>query len=174
MTTLEMEIALLRHFDIRRNLIVPCVTDWSSLTLFEIDLLVLSKASYATAVEIKVSLSDLKNDLKKKHIVQLDKVVYTGKRGKEHYFKPFKYFYYAVPEALKEAALDQMPEFAGLLVIKKVGYYNPVVMIDKIYEARKPQLLYSTKWTDKRKLELARLGTMRILTLKQNILNLKQ
>lgn len=175
MTTLEMEIALMKHFDIRRNLIVPCVTDSSFLTHFEIDILVLSKSSYATAVEIKVSKTDLKNDLKKNHISGLgDGNFMSAGSYKEHYFRNFKYFYYAVPEDLKEAAIGQIPEFAGLLVSKKDDYYHNGTMIDIVREVRSPHLLYSTKWTDKMRYDLARLGTMRILTLKQNILNLKK
>lgn len=174
MTTLEMEICLMRHFDIRQNLIVPCVTDLSLLTLFEIDLLVLSKSSYATAIEIKVSKADLKNDLKKNHISRLNANNFmNGHSYRDHYFKNLKYFYYAVPEELKDDAINQIPDFAGLLICKKVDWYNNGILTNRIIEVRKPHFLYSTKWTDKMRYDLARLGTMRILNLKQNINQLK-
>ncbi len=174
MTTLEMEIALMRYFDIRKNLIVPCITNMSYLTLFEIDLLVLSKSSYATAIEIKVSKADLKNDLKKNHISKLNASNFVnGHSYRDHYFKNIKYFYYAVPEELKECALNQIPDFSGLLISKKVDWYNKDIYVDKIIEVRSPKFLYSTKWTEKMRYDLARLGTMRILNLKQNINKLK-
>ena len=160
--TAKMEIILMHYFGIRRNLIVPCVSNWSDLTLFEIDLLILSKSKYATAIEIKVSKSDLKNDLNKRHISQLDKCQWNGELGFNHYYKNLKHFYYAVPEELKEDALDQIPSWSGLLIAKKYGEHYHIV------EIRKPKLLFNTKWTDEMRFQLARLGTMRILNLKEN------
>ena len=153
-----MEILLMNYFDIRRNLIVPCVSDWSQLTLFEIDLLVLSKSKYATAIEIKVNKSDLKNDLKKKHISNMKPI---GEFYLERYYKNIKYFYYAVPEELEEAALLQIHNFSGLLVAKKCNGKNRIIQV------RKPKLLFSNQWTDDMRYQLARLGTMRILGLKK-------
>ena len=162
MTTLEMEIKLMHYFDVRRNVIVPCVSNWSDLVMFETDLLILSRSKYATAIEIKVSKSDLKNDLNKKHISQIDKWVYNGKFGFDHYFSNLKYFYYAVPEELQQDALSQIPSWSGLLTAKIYdGNY-------KIFEVRKPKVLFKTKWTDKMAFQLARLGAMRILSLKEN------
>ena len=165
-----MEIVLMRHFDIRRNLIVPCITDSSFLTHFEIDLLVLSKSGYATAIEIKVSKADLKSDLKKKHIAGLSTINFMNDNShRDHYFKNIKYFYYSVPEDLKDEAIEQIPDFAGLLISKKVKWYNNDIFVNKIIEVRSPKLLYSKKSTEKMRYDLARLGAMRILTLKQNI-----
>ncbi|MCH7826995.1 MAG: hypothetical protein IIC75_03305 [Bacteroidetes bacterium] len=161
--TNKMEILLMNYFDIRRNLIVPCVTDRSDLTFFEIDLLVLSESKYATGIEIKVSKSDLQNDLNKKHIKKINEILPTGGTYLHHYFKNLKYFYYAVPEELKEDTLNQIPGWAGLLIAKKyVDEYH-------ITEIRKPKLLFNTKWTDEMRYQLARLGTMRILTLKEKL-----
>ena len=164
MTTTKMEVLLMRHFGIRRNIIVPCVSDWSGLTLFEIDLLVLSESKYATAIEIKISKSDLKNDLKKKRIRKINDIMSIGGTCFEWYYKNFKYFYYAVPEELKEEALDQIPSWSGLLIARQ--YCGK----DIITEIRKPKLLFNTKWTDEMRFQLARLGTMRILNLKENLI----
>jgi len=166
--TAKMEVLLMKYFDIRMNIIVPCVSDWSNLTLFEIDLLILSKSKYATAIEIKISKADLKNDLKKKHINQIDKYLYNGKLGFDHYYENIKHFYYAVPEELKEEALDQIPSWSGLLIAKRFGEHNHIVQI------RKPKILFKTKWNDEMRFQLARLGTMRILNLKQNLINKTQ
>lgn len=160
-----MEVKLMNHFDIRRNLIVPNISDWSTLLSFEADLLILSKAGYATCVEIKVSKSDLKNDLKKNHISRI---------GYPHYFhmyyKNLKYFYYAVPKELEYCAINQIPDFFGLLVVEKQkDYYGEDVTI--VEEIRKPRILFNEKWDDKQRYELARLGCMRILGLKRKLLN---
>lgn len=163
--TNKMEIALMKYFDIRRNLIVPRVSDWSGLTLFEIDLLILSKSKYATAIEIKVSKSDLKADLNKKQHKRIDQVIPPGGEYFYHYFQNLKYFYYAVPNELHEYALLQIPSFAGLLIAKK--YVDEI----KIFEIRKPKLLFNTKWTDEMRFQLARLGTMKLLTLKEKLDN---
>ena len=61
-TTLEMETLLMNHFNYLQNIIVPNVSNgifhkehgW----LHECDLLVLSKANYATEIEIKISKAD--------------------------------------------------------------------------------------------------------------------
>ena len=166
-TTLEMEIALMSHFDIRRNLIVPCVTNWIDLVRFESDLVILSASNYATIIEIKVSKSDLKNDLNKRHL--------NG--NFEYYFKGVKYFYYAVPDHLEGDALNQIPDYAGLLIVKKGSKkftYGRGYEYDKIQTIRNPKCLFATKWTDKQRYELARLGTLRILGLKKNIQSNKE
>ena len=64
MKTIEVEVAIMQHFDVRRNVIVPNVS-WGIFRpgigqLHEIDLLVLSGSNYATEVEIKVTKADLK------------------------------------------------------------------------------------------------------------------
>ena len=164
MTTLEMEIALMEHLDVRRNIIVPNVSDWSTILRFEADLLVLTNAGYATCIEIKVSKSDLKNDLKKNHIKALPS-------KKQFFFGKFKYFYYAVPPELEQEALAQIPDFAGLYVVgkdaRRKGRFS-------VRTARKPKHLFTNKWSDKERLQLLRLGAMRILTLKKNILKTKK
>lgn len=174
MTTLEMEIALMNHFDIRKNIIVPNVTTLSGLVGFETDLLVLSKSGYATAIEIKVSKSDLKNDLKKKHIERLNtdwKHPFNSKNALEYYYKNLKYFIYAVPEELEYEALKQIPDFCGLLVAseyehlgeKRISFFNP-------NSGRGAQIIGNTKWSLEMQLKLARLGTMRILKYKNKCL----
>lgn len=166
MTTLELELALMFDLDYTRNLIVPCVTNMGSIVRFETDLLVLSKSNYATGIEIKVSKQDLRNDLKKKHI----KAIGTPSKF-DFYFSPLKYFYYAVPEELKDEALNQIPDFAGLYVAKHLqGHVKHI----RIYCAKPADQISKYQWTDKERLELARLGAMRIYNLKRNILELQQ
>lgn len=164
-----MEIALMKRFDIRQNLIVPNITHMSRTKLtFECDLLILSNSNYATGVEIKVSKGDLKNDLKKSHIKCLDHDLFNNIKPTEFWFKEFKYFYYAVPEELKQDALDQIPDFCGLLIAERYIDWEKKERIS-IREIKNPTFLFNTKWTDKDKYEAARLGSMRILKLKEKI-----
>jgi hypothetical protein len=175
MTTLEMEIAVIKGFNPRQNLIVPNISwglhDQRYKSLHECDVLVLSNSNYATEVEIKISKSDLLNDLKKRH---------------KHKHNLIRRFYYAVPEKLEQTALENIPNGAGLLVVydklftgytwhKEGGrseytkYYTQLKTV-KECSINKDAI----KWTDEQSLQLARLGTMRILGLKQKIQKLSK
>ena len=164
LTTLQMEIILMKYFDFRRKIIVPNLTDMSLLVKFETDLLVLSKSNYATGVEIKVSKSDLKNDLKKKqygkYLRNQNEEVY-----KELYYKPFKYFYYAVPKHLTNDTLKTVHSFCGVLSVDVVNG-KP-----RVKEERKPKLIFNKKWSQAKVMNLLRLGTMRIYKYKNKELD---
>lgn len=91
---------------------------------WESDWLARTKAGYWYEVEIKISLSDFKNDFKK-----LDKhaVLRTGwlhprwglccKRE----LRP-NYFSYCVPETLVEKVAPLVPEYAGLIGVSEYGH----------------------------------------------------
>lgn len=159
-----MEIALMRYFKFNHNLVVHGVCDWSFIVGFESDLVVLTKSGYASGVEIKVTKSDLKNDLKKKHIKSID-----NPKMFERYFGTLKHFYYAVPTKLKEAALEQIPSFSGLITVEKDEMYGFRCKV-----VREPKILFKHKWTDAKRYDLARLGAMRIFGLKKKILKLSK
>jgi len=162
---IDIEIHIMRTFDIRRNIIVPNVTDISGLLAFEADMIVLSQNGYATGFEIKFSKGDLKADLKKKHIKRLNEFRLGAKTSLEFYFQKFKYFNYAVPIHLQDEALKQIPDFCGLWVLDK----QPYPAIPKFTEVREAKKLFDYKWSIEQQLSLARLGTMRILSLKEGI-----
>lgn len=165
MTTLEMEINLMRYLDFKRNIIVTNITPISQLVGFETDILSLSQSGYATALEIKVSKADLKADLKKYHIISLD---YQRKLTLKNLYKNIKYFYYAVPQELEDEALRQIPDFTGLYVVKTRQHPQiEGIEITEIYEVKKPQQINPVKWNDKMKSQLTRLGCMRIFSLKK-------
>jgi hypothetical protein len=159
-TCLDIEIAIMRKFNFRQNLIVTGVTDMNFLVPFETDVLLLTKSGYAHGFEIKVSKSDLKADFKKKQHAQMD-VFKNGKSGFERYFGKFKYFSYAVPKELEEEALKQIPSFCGLYVCSVTDYG-----VTYLIEARSPKKLFPYKWSDKMMFEVARLGAMRAYNLK--------
>ena len=156
--TVEMEVALMRYFNFRHNLIVPNVSWGINIAnmpdLHECDLLLLSKSGYATEVEIKVSKADLIKDFDKKHC---------------HFHPAIKHLYYAVTEPLKELALKCVPEYAGIITVRAndESYYQPwydVVVVRKAKAARRPY-----KWNERERLQLLRLGCLRIYGLKKKL-----
>jgi hypothetical protein len=168
MKALDIEVAVMQLFGVRQNTIVPNVS-WGVYNLHECDLLMLSKSGYATEIEIKVSKSDLLKDKEKKH---------------GHYHHAIKYLYFAVPKGLEEMALSEIPERSGLIVCEmteelrfdsklcewtSTGSLYPTAKIIRRPKASKNP----TKWSQTHIINLYRLGTMRILGLKQKIQKLK-
>jgi hypothetical protein len=161
---LDIELAIMHEFDFRQNIIVPNITTLSYILPFETDMLVLTKNGYAYGFEIKISKSDLKADFKKPQHSKINQM-HNGKTGLEMYYGKYKYFYYAVPEHLKEYALEIIPEFCGLWVLNKPEY----PLMKRFYQVKEPRKLFDYKWSNAHRYEVARLGAMRIYTLKSNI-----
>ena len=160
---LDIECAMYAHFDVRKHIMVPNITNAMALLAFETDLLVINKSGYATGIEIKVSLSDLKADFKKRQYTEFDKVhPYTCKKGFERFYSKFKYFCYAVPCQLEKAALQHVREEFG---IYSYSLYEYPVLPD-LRLVRKPQKLSGYKWEGDQLFEVMRLGLMRLPALK--------
>jgi hypothetical protein len=122
MTTAEMEKLIYWYFQDSSLVIVPKISGnnwwldteadpmiWRNIVNHECDMLIVTKNHYLTEVEIKISLSDLKADFKKKH---------------QHKDENIKNFYYAFPEEMKEKAIDLIPEEAGILIAVKKYFHN--------------------------------------------------
>ena len=160
MKTLEMEVALMRQFNPRQQLIVPNV-GWGMhrnfVQLHECDLLVLSKRNYATEVEIKISKSDLLKDCEKGH-------------GHDHNL--IARLYFAVPEKLAATALECIPDRAGLIVVKqRNNQYRHRYVVDVIKSPKRNAKAFV--WTESERAQLLRLGCLRILGMKEKILKLQ-
>lgn len=157
MKTLEVEVALMRHFDFTQKIIVPNITHTSQILRFETDLLILTKSSYAHGIEIKVSLQDFKKDFEKSHIKTLDM---------DRYFKRLKHFSYAFPENLLKFAKENVDERFGLYSLRKIDteLYGEMTLVDEI---RKPSTLFNYKWSEEERTKLMHLGCMRIYNLKK-------
>ena len=143
-----MEIALANFFNPRQNLIVPNV--WWGLDLnHECDLLVVSKSGFATEIEIKTSIQDLKKDLKKSH---------------GHVSKKIRKLFFAMPEEMIKP--DFVPIRAGIISIYRQNSQNLCRII-------KPPHINKTarSLTDKEILHLGSLAAMRIWTLKTTLSN---
>ena len=145
-TTLEMELALVRKYGARQNMIIPNIS-WGFLN-HEADLLIMSQSGYLTEIEIKISVGDLKKDFHKRHGHKDDRI---------------KYFYYAIPERMKEH-IELIPVNAGVYLVKHTYYLNRVEPIRpaETNKTAKPM-------EDHERYQLARLGTMRIWTLKRKV-----
>ena len=109
MTTTDIEIAITKHFNSRRNLIVPNVC-WGWGLKYEADIVVVSPANIAFEIEIKTSLADLKQENKKKKHAHRD--------------KRFKFFYFVLPAELfcKLQQNDKLiDDEAGVYIVLKNG-----------------------------------------------------
>lgn len=150
MTSQHVELAVAVHFDYIQNIIVPNIY-WGMGLLYEADVVVLRPSDYGIEVEIKVSSSDIKADLKKEH---------------QHDSSLFKELWFAVPADL--AGHPDIPEHAGILSIGD-KYASG---IRRVTVTRKPvRNKYAQKWTVEQRLKLLRLASMRTWSLKQTILH---
>lgn len=155
-TTLEMEVAISDYFNPRANMIVPNIS-WG-MYIHECDLLVITRAGMGYEVEIKISKADLKKDALKPHA---------------HKHKKIRYLYFAIPEFLADCH-DLIPERAGILhVCNNVSRYGSGFCGFRVECVRPPKDEgRSYKFTNEEKMDLGRLATMRIWTLKRNNLDL--
>ena len=152
MTSAEIELAVVRYFDARRNMIVPNVT-WGFGLNYECDLLMLSASGYVTEIEIKVSRSDLLADKKKRKHRLWESGYSSGKRI-------IKYFYFAIPDQL-ESSISDVPERAGVIIVDGHGRCTTV---------RKPIMNRDArKATDAQRIHLGHLAAMRIWNLKNKL-----
>ena len=154
MTVLDMELALVTFFDYRRNLIVPNVGD--GLFLHECDLLILTKAGYAYEVEIKTTKADLIRDKKKGH---------------GHHSNKIKYLYFAVPEPLLNQR-QHIPERAGIISVEQKEHLGRKYEVCSIVKPPTVNCIY--RFSDSERLQLARLGALRIWGLKRRISDIQK
>lgn len=158
-TTFDIERCVADFFTPRINLVIPNV-HWGFLR-YEADLIILTKSGCLYEVEIKISLSDLKADFKKRRF---------------HDDKRIKYVYYAVPHYLLEKAEPLIPEWAGILAIKPKAKNTSFMTHDQLYAylVRPPTPRSKYKATTQDRAVLGRLGTLRIWALKKKLYKLQR
>lgn len=104
-------------------------------------------SNYAYEIEIKISISDLKADKKKKHCHKSNRI---------------KQLYFAIPLILLEKAESLIPERAGIYTVdehKRVRLY------------RKPKInKEARKLNEKELIKLGKLSSMRVWNLKGQII----
>ena len=146
---IEMEIALSNYFDCRKSIIVPNIS-WG-FNIHECDLFIIKPSGYVVEIEIKRSLADTKNDLNKKH---------------DHSDNRIREFYFAIPVELYDSCKEFIPKHAGIITIGKTEYgkiYRASIVRDTVINKN------SRKLTIEEQLKVARLGTLRIWSLKKKI-----
>lgn len=155
MKTYEMELAIAEWLGPRSHLIVPNVS-WGMLN-HEADLLCLSRSGYATEIEIKVSVSDLRRDHKKQH---------------QHNHSLIRYLYFAVPVEMGDCWAD-VPAGAGIIVVDNSCPDHVYASWPKIIKPPRANPL-ARRFTIEQQYQLARLGTLRIWTLKYELACLRR
>lgn len=141
----DIEIAIARYLDYRKNLIVPNVW-WGLGFNHELDLLVVTGSGFAWEIEIKISVADMKKDLKKRHCHKSNRI---------------RRLYFCCPIEISEKIKELLPESAGLLVVDKSG---------KVQLLKAPiQNTKARKLTEAEISKVKHLGCMRIWELKKSI-----
>jgi hypothetical protein len=149
----HVELAVARLIGWRQNTIVPNVS-WGLGLNHECDMLVLDAKDRLTEIEIKVTLSDLKNDFKKMH---------------GHTSKIISRLVYAVPENLLAPTKELVPKHNGIITVMWNKYLNQ-------YEAHWVRVSKHNKFarpTSANIEKLMSLGCMRIWSLKEALILFK-
>ena len=155
--TIDIEVALSKYYGVRKHLIVPNIS-WGLPGMHECDMFIITTAGIATEVEIKISKSDLLADFKKGHD-------HKDRAGR------ISYFYYAMPEVLYEKCKDLIPIDAGVLICNRGKWEGATVYVKEVQKSSKRK--GSRKLTTEECFKIARLGTMRIWSLKEKIIKLQ-
>lgn len=151
LTSCDIELAVANHFNYRINLIVPNVS-WGWGLQHEADLIILRQSGYCDEVEIKVSASDIKADLRKRFNHWEDRRILR--------------VWFAVPKEL--ASCPDIPDKAGILSVARIrngtSYYDKVELVRPAVIRDKDTRI---KITPKERQKLADLAAMRIWDLKR-------
>jgi len=118
----------------------------------------INKSGFLKEIEIKISKSDFHKDFKKEHH-HIDK------------HNRISQFYYALPIYLYDKIKDLIPEDVGIITCERIEYLSEFnVRATILREAKK--IKDCRKLTVEEKLNMARLGTMRIFNLKRKLIKL--
>lgn len=158
-TTAEMEVAIAKYFGYRTHIIVPNLS-WGFFT-HECDLFLIRKSGYGFEVEIKRSKSDMMADFKKKH-------------GHKDRGNRIVQLYYAFPKELFPKVEELVPEECGILMVEKYQGWGDKIetYVSMVRDAKRKK--GAKRLTEKEQLQIARLGTLRIWTLKEKLNKLKK
>jgi DNA repair protein MmcB-like len=158
-TEQTVQVALSKHFDCRRNLVLPNAYYGVHGLDHEVDLLVVKPTGYAIEVEIKLTRADLKKDFEKKH---------------GHKSRIIDQIYYCVTPKLVELAVELVPEDCGILVYdppadrgrwRKRSSYVSVLRAAK---SKKPR----PRFSEQQIYDVLRLSVLRVWTLKEKLDNI--
>jgi len=144
----RMELEIVNLFGKRKNIIIPnCFIEWGTATDHECDILIIKPSGYAIEVEIKMSVSDFKADMKKKH---------------SHINEKLRQLYYAMPENVFDACKHDIPDYAGVLIL--YNYDN----FERVKELKYAPKKEARKLTIEEQNKLMRTGIMKYWNLKES------
>jgi len=143
-----MEIGISKLFGIRTHIIVPNLS-WGFVN-HECDLFILRRSGTAVEVEIKRSKQDLLADFKKGH---------------NHSDCKITELYYAIPIELLDKCEQFIPEHCGIIVCENPTGINPKATFHRNAKRNK----CGRKLSIEEQLKVARLGCLRIWSLKQKL-----
>jgi len=158
-STPEMEVAIAKYFGVRKHITVPNVS-WGFFN-HECDLFLIRSSGFGFEVEIKRSKSDMLADFKKKH-------------GHKDRRNRIVQLYYAFPLELLPKVEELVPDDCGILTVE---YYGDIIGERRGYarmyrDAKRRKGV--KRLTTAEQLKIARLGTLRIWTLKEKLNLMKQ
>lgn len=143
----------MESWDARKNVIVCNIQ--KGMDIYECDVLLLRPTGYGVEFEIKLTRSDLMKDFKKEH---------------EHDHELVKEVYFTVPMDLVSVALKEVPIKYGVIGVRRDKEMNPVTEI-----VRESQINPAARqWTDSERMQLLRLGNMRALKLKKELITCRR
>lgn len=148
----HIEVAVAKLFGYRQNLIVPNIS-WGWDLRHEADMIIVNDSNRVTEVEIKISLSDLKADFKKKN---------------GHISKKIGRLYYAIPLEMLDKSLELIPKECGIITVKKYDYTDGTAFHASYYRIVKFNK-FVEPISNAQRLKLSELGCMRIWTLKDTL-----
>ena len=151
-----MEVSIAKMFGIRQHIIVPNLS-WGLTGMHECDLFLIKKSGVGVEVEIKRSKSDFLADFKKGH------------DHKDRYNRITE-FYYAFPQDLVDKCIDLVPPDAGIITCERYVNYKKEVQISAHIKRQPKRIKGARKLTEEEQLKIARLGCMRIWSLKEKII----
>lgn len=142
MNSKHIEKAVVDLLDSRKYIIVPRVSPMAAGLPFryELDLIALNSNRYATEIEIKTSISDLKADFKKRF---------------QHDSSLIKYLYFAIPEAILDKAEPLIREAhpgAGIISCKIRESSGFLYVSAGFHRKAKPRK--AEQWSDTRTIAL--------------------
>ena len=160
---IELIIAKSREFDYTKKLVVFNVNGISDVLQIwhECDVLVCTNTGYLPEIEIKRSYADFLNDFKKNH---------------SHLSRYIKNFYYCVPFKIKDKVINYLNSIenkndwratAGVIVFYEDYDWIDIVRVSAVNGK-------CQKLSIEQKLYLARLGNMRVITLKKKVLRIEK
>lgn len=147
MKTPEIQDAILTEYHSLRPL---ALTNYSGVTGYEADVIMISTSGFSYEYEVKTSRADFKKDFKKvtKHKHLQNPVVKTGKYSRNYPYAA-NYFYYVCVENLIKPS--EIPDYAGLIYIVS---NKPKVIV-------KAKRLHNYKVTDRIRQSVARVLSIR-------------